>query len=81
MAARSFVLAPLRASRQCPRFFNGIAPPSIGNAAAVREGWSAFRMEFRGSSIFTLAGPSNSLRSKYGIFLIQVNRAWKGILV
>ncbi|KAB8200297.1 phosphatidyl synthase [Aspergillus parasiticus] len=64
MVARSFVLAPLRASRQCPRLFNGIAPPSLGNGAAVREGWSALRMEFRGSSIFTLAGPSNSLRSK-----------------
>ncbi|OGM50294.1 phosphatidyl synthase [Aspergillus bombycis] len=64
MAAGSFVLAPLRVSRQCPRLFRGTAPSFLGNGAAVRERRSGLQMEFRGSSIFTLAGPSNSLRSK-----------------
>ncbi|KAE8372869.1 CDP-alcohol phosphatidyltransferase-domain-containing protein [Aspergillus bertholletiae] len=64
MAARSIVLAPLRASRLCPRLFNGTAPLFIGSGTAVQERWSGFRMEFRGSSIFTLACQSSSLRSK-----------------
>ena len=80
MASRSLVLAPLRASRQCPRLYNGTAAPSLGNGAAVRERWPGLRMEFRGSSIFTLASPSNSLRSKYGLS-VHVNRVWKGGLV
>ncbi|KAB8254694.1 hypothetical protein BDV32DRAFT_142641 [Aspergillus pseudonomiae] len=45
MAARSFVLAPLRASRQCPRLSKGAAPPFLGNGAAVRERWSGLQAE------------------------------------
>ncbi|KAE8142139.1 CDP-alcohol phosphatidyltransferase-domain-containing protein [Aspergillus pseudotamarii] len=81
MAARSFVLAPLRASRQCPRLYNGTAAPSLGNGAAVRERWSGLRVEFRGSSIFTLASPSNSLRSKSlnnnGCVTLRLTSHWR----
>ena len=63
MVASPFLVAPIRASGQCPGLLNGFKSISIARGA-VRTSWQGVRPK-PCSSMFTLARSSRSLRHRY----------------